>query len=255
MRRIFQNAACCILISLSPAKAEESSVPDERNKQPPSVIDLSLDPCRYFTSDEPMVGFFIAMELEERRVPMRVPKRYLEDRFDHEEGAEHGTQLFSIEVPTFEPITRPETGRRNAAKLPWNWMHFVVTDQLPVDKTIGHKLRLPISLEDIGKPRTTPDWRDFPHAPAPYGLTRVVAPDRLGGEDLFVHLDEEGGLAGWMHCSVPGLNRVRNGLCVHTTRLSGMDVLMSFRRTELPNWKIIHDNVAQFLTCATSDNI
>lgn len=129
-----------------------------------------------------MVEFFIEMELEDRLVPMRVPKRYLEDRFDHTEGAVHGAQLFSVSVPTFEPITRQETGRRNAAGLPWDWMTFLVHDLLPLDQTVGLQLTLPISYADIGKPRSVPDVHEFPNEPGPYGLTRIVAPDRLGGE-------------------------------------------------------------------------
>ncbi len=219
------------------------------------MIDPDLHPCRYFTLEEEMIDFFIGMEHEERLVPIRVPKRYLEDRFDHEEGAVHGAQLFRIEVPTFEPITRRETGRRNAAGLPWNWMNFIIKDQLPLDHTLGLRLALPISVDDIGKPRSVPDFRDFPNLTGPHGLTSVVAPDRLGGEDLFVHYDDEQNLAGWMLCSVRGLNHTQNERCYHTTRLSEMDVGISFRRTELSNWNIIYQNVAQFLTCATSENL
>lgn len=255
VKQVLLTVLCCVLLSLSAGRAEEPRSRPDRNEQPPSTIDPDLDPCRHFSPDEPMVGFFIEMEHEDRLVPMHVPKRYLEDRFDHTEGAVHGTQLFSIEVPTFEPITRRETGRRNAAALPWDWMHFVVTDQLPVDQTIGKSLQLPLSVEDIGKPRTDPNWRDFPTEKGPYGLIRIIAPDHLGGEDLFVHYDENGGLAGWMLCGVRGINNTLNEGCRHTTRLSEMDVRMSFRRTELPNWNEIYNNIAQFLTCATSENL
>lgn len=247
--------ACSIVLSSFPAYAQEISTRPDRNLQLPSIIDPTLDPCRYFTAEEPMVSFFIEMEHEDRLAPMQVPKRYLEDRFDHTEGAKHGTQLFRIEVTTFEPVTRRETGRRNAAALPWDWMNFAVTDQLPVDETIGKTLQLPISVEDIGKPRTDPDWRNFRSETGPYGLTSVIAPDRLGGEDLFVHYYEDGGLAGWMLCGVRGINNTLNEGCSHTTRLSEMDVRISFLRTELSNWNIIYQNVAQFLTCATSENL
>jgi hypothetical protein len=208
-----------------------------------------------------MVGFFIGMEHEERLVPMRVPKRYLEDRFDHEDGAVHGAQLFRIEVPTFEPVTRGETGRRNAAGLPWDWMNFLVNDQLPLDYTVGvvhlRTPNLPFGDPQRMEERLQPPHpRDFPSEPGPYGLTRVVAPDRLEGTDLFVHYDADGGdLAGYLHCTVRGVGNTLNPGCTHQTRLSEMDVRLNFRRTELPNWNIIYDNVAQFLTCATSDNI
>ena len=255
LRRSLFILCCFITLPLSPGKAQESPRRPDSNLQPASVIDQSLDPCRYFNLDEPMVGFFVEMGLEDQLVPMRVPKRYLEDRFDHIEGAVHGAQLFRISVPTFEPITRQETGRRNAAGLPWDWMNFLVNDQLPLDQTIGLQLTLPITYADIGKPRSVPDVHDFPNEPGPYGLIRVVAPDRLGGEDLFVQYDDEQNLTTWILCQVQGINFTKNELCSLETRLSGMDVSMSFRRTELANWKIIYRNVAQFLTCATSEKL
>ncbi|WP_019953477.1 hypothetical protein [Yoonia vestfoldensis] len=255
MKQTLLTLAWFFTLLLSAARADQPAPRPDRNAQPPSMIDPALDPCRYFTPDEDMVGFFIEMQQEERLVPMRVPKRYLEDRFDHEEGVKHGTQLFRIEVPTFEPVTRAETGRRNAAALPWDWMDFAVTDQLPMHHTVGLTLDLPITIEDIGKPRPIPDVNDFPSEPGPNGLTRVVAPERLGGEDLFVHYDDEQQLAGWMLCGVSGVNFTLNAGCSHTTRLSGMDVRMSFLRTELPNWHIIYQNVARFLTCATSEGL
>lgn len=250
---------CIAFLPMPSAHAEEVSQKPDRNLQPPSEIDPTLDPCRHFTSDEPMVGFFIGMEHEDRLVPMRVPKRYLEDRFDHQEGAVHGAQLFRIEVPTFEPITRAETGRRNAANLPWDWMNFIVKDQLPLDQTAGLQL-LTLGLP-FGDPRrieerlNPPHPRDFPSEKGPYGLTRVIAPDRLEGEDLFVHYNADGNLAGWMRCSVKGVGSTRNAGCDHTTRLSTMDVSIGYLRTELPNWEVIYDNVAKFLTCATTNNI
>lgn len=195
------------------------------------------------------------MEHEERVVRMRMPKRYLEDRFNHAAGIKQGTQLFRIEVPTFEPVTRPEAGRRNAAGPRWDWMYFSVGDWLPLDHTIGLRLELPITVNDIGKPRELPNWRDFPTEPGPYGLTPVLASDRLGDEDLFVHYDATGELAGWMLCSVRGPIGSINEGCRHVARHSDMDVRMSYLCTELPSLAIIYGNIAQFLTCATSDDL
>lgn len=247
-----------LLACLGVAAAGAQPRPDSR-LQPPSIIDPDLDPRCHFTPDEPMVGFFIGMEHEDRLVPMRVPIRYFKDRADHTEGAVHGAQLIPVTVPEFEPIRRAEEARRNREGLPWDWMHSLVNDQLPPDETLGLHVRVPLSVETIlADPELEnpiPDWRDLPAGPGPFGLTRLEQQSRLRGGDFLFHLDEEGDLAGWMRCSVREVRYTQNERSQHVTRLSGLDVSVSFRRTELPNWRTIHDNVARFLTCATSDPI
>lgn len=49
---------------------------------------------------------------------------------------------------------------------------------------------------------------------------------------------------------VPG--SVMNPMCQHHFRAAGMDVKLSYRRTELPNWQALQADVTAFLTCATS---
>lgn len=43
-----------------------------------------------------------------------------------------------------------------------------------------------------------------------------------------------------------------NPMCQHHFRTAGMDVKLSYRRTELPNWQALQADVTAFLTCATS---
>lgn len=252
-RVVFALAACLLLLAPTGALADNHR-PDSR-LQPPSVIDPALDPCRFYTRDEPMVSFSIEMDIENRMIPMRVPARFFEDRSMRHDGAVHLAALIPVTVPEFEPIRRSEEARRNREGLPWDWMHFLINDILPLEETVGLRLRDPgeMSLQERLEERgNLPHPRDFPAEPGPHGLTRVIAPDRLRGEDLFVHYDENGDLAGWMICGVRGVRHTQNEGCRHQTRHSGLDVAINYRRTELPNWRAIHDNVGRFLECAVT---
>jgi hypothetical protein len=42
-----------------------------------------------------------------------------------------------------------------------------------------------------------------------------------------------------------------NPVCEHWFRAAGMDVDLSYRRTELPNWQALQEDVTTFLICAT----
>ena len=255
-------ASLAILFGFTAISAAAQERPD-RNLQPPNIINSALDPCRYFTPDEPMVGFFIEMDEEGGLTPLRVPKRYLEDRWDHHEGGVHGTQLFGVEVPKFEPITRPETGRRNAAGEPWNWMNFTVGDVLPLETLTNMRLERPITVEELGDPRDLPNWRDFLMERAEHGLTRLVAPDVIGTSvvsqhpDVFLYLGPRNEVVTLIGCKRagpgPSPGYTSTAICEHSFRTAGVDVRASYLRTELPNWSVIQSNITRFLACATSD--
>ncbi|MBM2574726.1 hypothetical protein JQC91_00280 [Jannaschia sp. Os4] len=227
------------------------------NLQPPSAIPADLDPCRHFVPGEPMVRFSILRRLDGGTVPMRVPARYLV-RAPLGDGAVVPTALFSgIEIPTFEPLPRRETRRRVRERLTWDWFSFIVTDLRPTAETAGLNMRR--NDLEFGDPRrveeleTPVDPLSLPLIPADHGLTQVLpGPDRGRGEDIFVHTDAEGELEGWLKCSYVGLGFTRNAGCQHYFRVSGVDVRASYLRTELPNWRILHDHVTRFLACATN---
>ena len=72
-------------------------------------------PCAAFTPDADIVSSTIVMQLEHRRVPLRIPKEYFEDPWDRVGGVETTSQLFSVDVNDLTPVTRPQTAERNMA--------------------------------------------------------------------------------------------------------------------------------------------
>ncbi len=97
------------------------------------------DPCALFGGNEDVVTFYIDMDLEGGEVEMRVPKIFLEDRFDHEDGVRHGSQLFRVMIDNFLPVTRRQTSEFNKAGT-WErgkprYMWFLVGDYVDLEKT------------------------------------------------------------------------------------------------------------------------
>lgn len=64
--------------------------------------------------NEEVIQQFLTMKLEERTVPLLVPRRFAEDAAGRVQGASHGAQLFRVDTTTFEPVSRKETGIRMA---------------------------------------------------------------------------------------------------------------------------------------------
>jgi hypothetical protein len=253
---------CALWLAVLPTRADAPNLrPEHRNDQPPSVIPADLDPCRYFDAPgEPMVNFTLEMDEEDRLVPMRVPRRYL-DRSPIGEGEVTLNALFStFEVHSFEPLPRGEPARRNREGESWDWMSFIIGDDPSLERNFG----VPLRRNDLpfGDPRMAEEWenpphpRDLPSRPAAYGLTEVLVPpnrgiDIPGSRDFFVHYGSDGELEGWFRCSVAGVGGTQNENCEHYFRAAGVDAKASYRRTELPNWRTIQSNVTRFLACAT----
>jgi hypothetical protein len=118
-------------------------------------------------------------------------------------------QLFRVEIGTFTPVSRAETGRRNTRDV-WNWMDFLIGDKVPLERMAV--------------------------------LSAELASSVIGGD-----------LGRSFETYVPG--SVMNPMCQHNFRAAGMDVKLSYRRTELPNWQALQADVTAFLTCATSKGL
>ena len=69
------------------------------------------------------------MRLEQKKVAVSVPKIFLEDRWDHVNGASHNSQLFRVTLDTFEPIGRKQASLQNHNGI-HNRMTFVVGDRV-----------------------------------------------------------------------------------------------------------------------------
>ncbi len=73
------------------------------------------------------------MQLEGREVSLRVPKQFFEDPWDFQSGFADTAQLFRVEIGTFTPVSRAETGRRNKRDV-WNWMDFLIGHTIPLER-------------------------------------------------------------------------------------------------------------------------
>ncbi|QPH52725.1 hypothetical protein [Pontivivens ytuae] len=235
-----------VFLATSPALPE---APYPIRADPPTEIPADHDPCWAWESETEFTRFFLEMDLEDRQVPFRVPTIYLEDAWDRVEGASHGAQLFSVGIAEFEPVSRPETGRRNRQGI-WNWMTFTLSDLLPLDEIA---LLIAVSQD---RNASTPEIEDpaftifsYEMQGGPHGLTEVNVPEprRRRKTDIFLDLTTENEIVGIVECSA--LTTVPFPSCHHDFEVEGMTVSMSYRRTEFVNWRRHHQRVEQFLTC------
>ena len=224
--------------------------PATRYSPDPTPMAADRDPCALFTPDATYVTHTIRMQLENRKVKMRVPVEYFEDRWDQQDGFEDTAQLFSVEIGTFLPVSRPETGRRNKQHI-WNWMDFIVRDIKPLEEVAA------MGATDWIRGNTRTKLSDFPRLPGPFGLVEIRSdgrqPDVGFRKDYFLAEAEGGKLEAFFTCSAP--DGFINPGCQMLFRSNNMDTKASFRRAELSNWLKIKNDIDQFLACATSKNL
>ena len=208
----------------------------------------SLDPCRAFTPDAEYVETTVIRQLEGGEVTLRVPEQYFEDLWDQAGSFRDTAQLFVVEIGTFDPITRREEGERNRQGI-WNWMHFVVADNVPLPQMAA------IAAEPFVIPN--PPVATYAMRPGEHGLTWLNTPlasDKAEPrDDVFIHPASYGAMMTVISCTSPLYPPSRNPRCQQSFRATGLDVQLSYRRTELPRWREFQTQVTAFLTCATSE--
>lgn len=206
-----------------------------------------VDACHAFTPDAAYIDTTILMQLEGRSVTLNVPRQYFEDRWDLRGGYTDTAQLFRVEIGSFDPVSRRETGERNREGI-WNWMHFVVGDRIPLPAIAGI--------------RATPFSREIPlntHAMRSWdsGLTWLETPNASNRpeplDDVFLYPADYEDMTTVIQCNSPQDPVIMNPMCVQNFRAAGLDVQLNYLRTELQHWAAFQDQVAAFLTCATSD--
>lgn len=234
-------AATVLMLSASVAGAEPTSTT-------PVPLPADRDPCSTFAEDADYISQTLIMPLEGRRVSLRVPKLFFEDFWDHKQGFADTAQLFRVEIGTFSPVSREETGRRNKQDI-WNWMTFVLSDRLPLEELAEFHVE-----KDVNTLRVPPTFSDLPRSAGPFGLLSLRRGDgqqqRPGEREVFVSLDSVGSLSAVLTCDTP--LSANYPICIHWFRAAGIDVELDYRRVELPNWQTLQDDVTAFLTCATS---
>jgi hypothetical protein len=243
IRRIFAHAlvmaaTLCASTALGkPVLTTPTPLPEDRN------------PCAAFTADADYVAQTLIMQLEGREVSLRVPRQFFEDPWDFHSGFADTAQLFRVEIGTFTPVSRAETGRRNTRDV-WNWMHVLISDQIPLERmaVLSAELASSVIGGDLGR-----SFETYVPVPGPFGLAEIRsdAPQPTPGfrTNAYAAQTQDGSLTAVLSCHVPG--SVMNPVCEHWFRAAGMDVKLSYRRTELPNWQTLQDDVTAFLTCAT----
>ncbi len=209
----------------------------------------SRAPCAAFAVDAEYVSQFLVMDLEGGNVPLRIPIQFLEDFWDHKQGFADTAQLFRVEIGTFQPVSRKESGRRNKEGI-WNWITFVVKDVLPLERLAV------LSAESwsavIGGDQAR-RLESYAPSPGPFGLAEIRSDAPQPTSDFrtntFIAQSNDGVLAAVLSCNALGSFPFPG--CQHWFRAAGMDVELSYRRTELPNWKALQEDVTTFLICAT----
>lgn len=204
--------------------------------------------CHAFTPDAEYVETTVIRQLEGGEVTLRVPDRYFEDFWDRQGGYRDTSQLFRVEIGTWEPVTREDTGTRNAAGV-WNWMHFVLGDVISLERvaTIGADSFAPPEVPLAAyPPRPGPEelaWLDTPYA------SDKEQPDR----DVFTNPAPPAPLETVIECNSPAnpVNRFPN--CTQHFRAGDLDARVTYRRTELHHWQETQAEVRAFVACATSE--
>ncbi len=209
---------------------------------PPTEISPDLDPCVHFSAREERVDFYIEMQLEQKVVPMTVPKIFLEDRWDHVNGAIHGAQLFRVTVDTFEPVSRRQASLQNREGID-NIMTFLIGD------TIGPE-GLASTVFWLADPGVNTQFENYTLETSDFGLLRAVPLGNDPQSDVYFTLDQTGTPETIIACGIRGLSM--NPQCSHQFRASGMDVKADYSIAELPNWPVIELKISQFLQCTTS---
>lgn len=210
---------------------------------PPTEISMDLDPCVPFSAREERVDFYIEMQLEQKVVPMTVPKIFLEDRWDHVNGAIHGAQLFRLTVDTFEPVSRRQASLQNREGI-HNRMNFLIGDTIEPEGLASTALW----RADPGVPST--QFENYTLEASDFGLLRALPLGTEPQSDVYFTLDQTGTPETIIACGIRGLSM--NPQCSHQFRASGMDVKASYRIAELPNWPVIQSKISQFLQCTTT---
>ncbi|WP_443214241.1 hypothetical protein [Rhodobacter sp. NSM] len=214
----------------------------------PTLLAESRTPCVAFTDEADYVSQSLIMDLENRQVQLRIPKPFFEDFWDRRDGFADTAELFRVEIGTFLPVSRAETGRRNKQDI-WNWMTFVISDRIPLEELAEYHVE-----KDVTTVRVPPTFSDLPRSDGPFGLLSLRRGDgqkqRPNEREVFVSLDSIGSLSSVLTCDTP--LSANYPICIHWFRAAGVDVELDYRRVELPNWRALQEDVTAFLTCSTS---
>lgn len=226
----------CLALSAFPAESQDRA-------------DQGCD--RYF-KDGPVVEQTLFMHQEGARHRLRVPLAYLEDPWDRVQGGVHEAQLFRVTTDGFEPVTRKQSSMMMRAGN-HGFYSFLLQDLIPLEDLLDLELRLWARDKEKAFPdfETSPR-RYFQEVDRGNGLAQMVpVAGIVAFRDMFVASAEDGRLDATFTCYQIGA--VAFPSCYENTRIQGIDVQISYRRTELVHWKRLEQQVAAFVGCVTQD--
>lgn len=202
-------------------------------------------PCQAFTDDAAYVRSTIFMQLENRDVTLRIPVEYFEDSWDRAEGFRDTSQLLTIEIGSFRPVTRAETGERNKAGIR-NWMSFLIGDTVPLVELATQRADL------FGSPR--PNIESYGRRSGPFGLTWIETKDSsltdAPRNDLYLAFGAHEEIEAVIQCTSPKDTSRPFPVCSQFFRASALDVELSYLRVELGQWQAFQSEVSDFLSCS-----
>lgn len=230
----YSRAAMMLLFGvLSPAFALAQSGPETGNS------------CEIFADDTDFVTSTILMDLEDKEIPLSIPKRFFEDRADQNDGGRFTSQLFRVSISGFEPVTRSDTAKPEM-KAVHEWMSFLVGDYVPLNEIT----EIYLDHANLSTPRE--DIAQYQQSAGPYGLSLMVPLDDFVSRNVFVDKSDANAIQTVISCSTP--ESVKYPRCSQNFRSSGLDIKVSYRRAELVNWRTIQHDISNFLACSQPHN-
>lgn len=204
-----------------------------------------------FELDEPIwhstepVQQFLRMETEGKTLPIKLPRNYLEDRWDFNEGYTVVSHGFQVDLQGFAPVYDRDRralwdthGRRDVG--------IVISDvvvSLSEIFTIGLRIDY-LKVEEFGGL--------VEHYDEELDLTRVEPRRPHPKHRIWYKLQSEGGeFTDAIQCRRPG-DGVQQS-CRHHYRTQDVDVTAVFAAEYLSQWKLIKSNISTFLGCMLAE--
>ncbi|SPH22358.1 hypothetical protein ASD8599_03101 [Ascidiaceihabitans donghaensis] len=186
------------------------------------------------------VNQFLRMEMEGKTLPIKLPRNYLEEGWDFNEGYTVPSHGFRVDMDNFAPIHSRDL-RAFWDKRGQRHLSIVVADTTD----------LPQILQSLTRNR-------FPKPELHGGLTRnyIANLDLVRTEParpvvmhsiMYSGYDASNTVTDVFRCSREGYGV--NQTCSHYFRAHAVDVNTRFNGSHLSEWKTIKANVTQFLGC------
>jgi hypothetical protein len=171
-----------------------------------------------------------------KRTPIRIriPASYLDRPFPPRDGevGREGTLLLSLDLVTFRPH-RKEFNQ----PIKDDWVSILINPVKPLSE-VAQITAVIYSEQPVGTV--------FALKPAPYGLLQYQYKMPLYSKELFVHKDSEN-ITDVISCFVKAA--ITNPNCSDRTTASGLDIGISYPKSELENWNRLRQNARKLLAC------